>query len=368
MSGMHFAVVVLAGLAGTGLVGATVLSAAQTLAVPRGTPVRISRWVFIVVGAVLGLLAARSDYRARDRLMALYAPLALLCLPVVWLALVLAGFTLVFWASGQPWDAAFLESGSSLSTLGFKTPGDLPAAGVAFVEAVLGLGLLALLISYLPSIYASYSRREAMVTALETQAGSPPSGAELLGRLAQIEGLGELEGFWRDWARWFAELEETHTSIPSLVYFRSPQPDRSWVTAAGAVLDAAALVASTLDVPRQPAAELCIRAGYLALRRLGDFFVMPYDPDPSPEGPVSIRREEYDVACCRLAEADAPLRRDRDQAWRDFVGWRVNYDAVLRRFASLCWAPDAPWSSDRAIRFHRALISRRRARIYGDLP
>jgi hypothetical protein len=46
----------------------------------------------------------------------------------------------------------------------------------------------------------------------------------------------------------------------------------------------------------------------------------------------------------------------------------VNYDAVLRRFASLCWAPDAPWSSDRAIRFHRALISRRRARIYGDLP
>jgi hypothetical protein len=368
MSGMHFAVVVLAGLAGTGLVGATVLSAAQTLAVPRGTPVRISRWVFIVVGAVLGLLAARSDYRARDRLMALYAPLALLCLPVVWLALVLAGFTLVFWASGQPWDAAFLESGSSLSTLGFKTPGDLPAAGVAFVEAVLGLGLLALLISYLPSIYASYSRREAMVTALETQAGSPPSGAELLGRLAQIEGLGELEGFWRDWARWFAELEETHTSIPSLVYFRSPQPDRSWVTAAGAVLDAAALVASTLDVPRQPAAELCIRAGYLALRRIGDFFVMPYDPDPSPEGPVSIRREEYDVACCRLAEAGAPLRRDRDQAWRDFVGWRVNYDAVLRRFASLCWAPDAPWSSDRAIRFHRALISRRRARIYGDLP
>ena len=90
--------------------------------------------------------------------------------------------------------------------------------------------------------------------------------------------------------------------------------------------------------------------------------------DPLPEGRVSIRREEHDVACCRLAEADAPLRHDRDQAWRDFVAWRGNYDAVLRRFASLCWAPDAPWSSDRAIRFHRALISRRRARIYGDLP
>src|SRR3954462_1887775 len=296
MSGMHFAVVVLAGLAGTGLVGATVLSAAQTLAVPRGTPVRISRWVIIVVGAVLGLLAARSDYRARDRLMALYAPLALLCLPVVWLALVLVGFTLVFWASGQTWDAAFLESGSSLSTLGFKTPGDLPAAGVAFAEAVLGLGLLALLISYLPSIYASYSRREAMVTALETQAGSPPSGAELLRRLAQIEGLGELEGFWRDWARWFAELEETHTSIPSLVFFRSPQPDRSWITAAGAVLDGAAISMSSVESDRLPEAALCVRSGYLALRNIADFFSIPFDPDPRPDDPISVSRDEFDQA------------------------------------------------------------------------
>jgi hypothetical protein len=201
-----------------------------------------------------------------------------------------------------------------------------------------------------------------MVTSLETQAGTPPSAAELLGRLARIGGLEALDGFWQDWARWFAELEETHTSASSLVYFRSPQPDRSWVTAAGAVLDAAALLASTLDVPRQPAAELCIRSGYLALRRIGDFFVMPYDPDPSPRGPISVDRAEYDEVCARLAATGAPLRRDREQAWRDFVGWRVNYDATLLRFASLCWAPQAPWSSDRAIPFHRAPISRRRAR------
>jgi hypothetical protein len=169
---MHFAVVVVAGVAGVVLVAATVLSAAQTLAVPRGTPVMITRWVFVTVGSLFDVVSARSDYRARDRLMALYAPLALLSLPFVWLTLVLASFTLLFWASGQPWAAAFLESGSALLTLGFKTPGDLPVAGVAFVEAVLGLGLLALLISYLPSIYASYSRREVMVTALETLQGS----------------------------------------------------------------------------------------------------------------------------------------------------------------------------------------------------
>ena len=39
---------------------------------------------------------------------------------------------------------------------------------------------------------------------------------------------------------------------------------------------------------------------------------------------------------------------DRDQAWRDFAGWRVNYDTVLLAACDLTSAPEAPWSSDRA--------------------
>ena len=38
---------------------------------------------------------------------------------------------------------------------------------------------------------------------------------------------------------WFTEVQETHTSYGSLTFFRSPNPHRSWVTAAGAVLDTA---------------------------------------------------------------------------------------------------------------------------------
>ncbi len=352
------------GLAGAVVVVGTVLSAAQTLAVPRATPVFITRWVFVLVGAAFEPVGRLRDGGRRDRLLALYAPLSLLCLPVVWLTLVMAGFTAIFRATGQPWDAAFLESGSSLLTLGFRVPAGPPAAALVFVEAVFGLALLALLVSYLPSIYGSFSRREVMVTALETQAGRPPSAVALLGRLARIDGLDQLDLFWAEWQRWFAEIEETHSTSPSLVLFRSPQPDRSWVTAAGAVLDAAALTASTLDLGRRPGAELCLRSGYLALQRIGDFYLMPYDPDPdpAPSDPVSVTRPEFDAACRELAAAGAPLRADRDQAWRDFAGWRVNYDAVLLRFASLCRAPTAPWSADRPIPFRRAPITRRRLR------
>ena len=37
-----------------------------------------------------------------------------------------------------------------------------------------------------------------------------------------------------------------------------------------------------------------------------------------------------------------PVVEDRDQAWRDFNGWRVNYDSVLRKLEKLTMAP-TPW-------------------------
>jgi hypothetical protein len=165
-----------------------------------------------------------------------------------------------------------------------------------------------------------------------------------------LERIDRMTEVWTRWEDWFVGLEESHTSIPVLVFFRSPQPDHSWITAAGAVLDGASLMASTVDAPRDVEAEFCIRAGYLALRRIADFFRIPYDPDPKPDDPISITRDEYDEACRQLGEAGVPLKPDRDQTWRDFAGWRVNYDTVLVALAGLTAAPYAPWSSDRSLR------------------
>ncbi|HVE76170.1 MAG TPA: hypothetical protein VND22_05335, partial [Actinomycetota bacterium] len=47
------------------------------------------------------------------------------------------------------------------------------------------------------------------------------------------------------------------------------------------------------------------------------------------------------------AEYNLPLRKDREQAWLDFWGWRVNYDEVLLGLARLTMAPPAPWSTDK---------------------
>ncbi len=351
-------------LAGTMIVVVTLLSAVLTVVVPRGTPVILTRWVFVGVRAVFTLLGRRGrSYQQRDQAMAMYAPVSLLTLALTWLTLELLGYMLIFWSLGErPWRLAFALSGSSLLTLGFTPPPDLPKMALCFSEGAFGLMLLALLIAYLPAIYASFSRREALVAALDVRAGLPPTAAEMLERMSRIRGLDQMAGFWKRWEEWFMDIEETHTTNPALVFFRSPVWQRSWITAAGAVLDAAGITASTVVGPRQADAELCIRAGYLSLRRIADYFAIPYNPDPGPDDPISIARQEYDRVCDRLAKANVPLREDRDQAWHDFVGWRVNYDAVLLALAGLIMAPYAPWSSDRSQRVRRPPMTRRAAR------
>ena len=203
---------------------------------------------------------------------------------------------------------AFVESGSALLTLGLTRPGSLPGVSLAFIEAGIGLFLLALLITYLPSIYAAFSRRELGVTALEIRAGSPPWGPTLIWRFWALQRMEHLNGVWVEWERWFVDVEETHTSLPAVVFFRSPQADHHWVTAAGAVLDGAALAVSTVDIERDVQAEFCLRAGYLCLRRIADYYSFAHNPDPQPDDPISITRSEWDEAVAYLEEAGVPAQ------------------------------------------------------------
>ena len=239
-------------------------------------------------------------------------------------------------------------SGSALLTLGFANADDLPRTVVMYTEAAIGLIMVALLISYLPTMYGAFSRRETAVTMLEVRAGSPPSAIELIARYHHLKRFDHLHVLWEQWEMWFAEIEETHTSLAALVFFRSPQPDHSWVTAAGAVLDSAALINAIVDTPRDVQADLCLRAGYIALQRIADFFEIKYNAHPRPDDLISIARAEFEAVCNDLATRGVPRKSDREQAWCDFSGWRVNYDTMLIALASLVGAPPAPWSSDRA--------------------
>ncbi len=365
----HAAVIVIrfvVGLAGAAMALATLGSALRTVVVPRGEQTMIGRATFIWVRRIFDLLArSRRDPEAKERLKARYAPVGLVTLPLIWALGVILGCSGVYWALGvEPYREALVLSGSSLTTLGFRSSEDLAVLVIDIVEGLIGLGLIALLISFLPTIYTAFSRRETAVAKLNLRAADARGGATPEAMLIRRHVVDDLDGLltvWSDWEDWFVEVEETHTSFPMLVFFRSPVPDRSWITSAGLALDAASLYLSTIDDRRSPQAQLMIRTGALSLRRVCDYFGFDYDPDPRPTDPISIGRHEWEQIYDQMDEAGLPLLADRDQAWRDFAGWRVNYDRPLLSLAAFVDAPLARWSSDRAIAYRSPTVLRRRA-------
>ena len=363
---VSFPVRLLAFVAGASVVLWVVRAAVWTVVVPRPEQVWLTRALFLVVRRPFEFFACRAHtVTQREAIRARYGPTTLMLMPLAWVTGVMIGFVPIYWALGaEPIGEEFVLSGSSVTTLGFSRPNEGPPLGAAVVEAVIGLGLVALLISFLPTMYGHFSRREHLVAKLSSRAGTPPTPAEMFIRHHRLERLEQLDDMWPDWEDWFVELEESHTTYPALVHFRSIDDHRSWLTGAGAVLDAAALRSSTLDIPRQARAELTIRSGYLALRAVADFFGIHHERRPQPTDPISIHKAEFDGVYEQLRAAGVPLKPDRDQCWRDFAGWRVNYDRVLLELCALVQPPPALWSSDRMGDLPRLSFRRPRRRTF----
>ena len=348
---MHLLLRIFVFILGLGIVVSTFFSALSTFVLPRSARSRLNRILFGLLRRVLEkLIHFAKTFEQKDAIFAYYAPIGLMLLVPTWYLLTMIGYATMYWALGVvDIYAALRLSGSSLLTLGFASSESFIVNLLVFSEATLGLILVALLIAYLPTMYSAFSRREEFVNLLEVRAGNPPSSVEMLLRFNRIHGLERLAEYWSSWEVWFADLEESHTTLPALVFFRSPRGSQSWITAAGTILDCAALTLSAIDVPYTPTAALCIRAGFLSFRSIAEYFDIPYPPDPHfPEIPISISRDEFESVLDQLAEAGLPLKTDREQAWLDFAGWRVNYDHTLLALCRLVMAPPAFWSSDRA--------------------
>jgi hypothetical protein len=320
-------------------------SAMRTVILPRAVPALIARVAFLAIRGVLRTAALRSSSRRREELLSLQGPMGLFAQLTTWVTLVAVGFAAMLWAAdGRPANLAGVgdalrESGSSLTTLGLAHPYRLAGEAVAYVEAAVGLVFLALVITYLPTIYGAFSRREALVSKLSVRVGSPPTAAGLLLRSWRLGRFDRLEEVWDSWEDWFIEVGETHTSFPQLSFFRSARASTSWVTAAGAVLDAAALIDAGVGSAPDSRAQLCLDAGIDAMSRLASYFGAPGHSADWPRLP----RETVAATLTELADTGVPLRCDEEQAWRNFARWRARYERQLLTMAALADAVPTPW-------------------------
>jgi hypothetical protein len=341
---------VVVGLAAVAVALEALRSALRTIVVPRGVPDRLTRIVFRVVDTPVAWRAARaSSPRQLDRRTAGLAIGLLMALLVTWLtAIVLAGAAMQWAISGGSAGQAFSASASALTTLGVSSPGG-GASAAAYVEALLGIGLLALIIGYLPSLYAAFSRREALVSKLATRTGLPPAGPAILSRLWRPAGPQTvLSETWQAWEDWFVDLGESHTSFPVLSFFRSPQTAKSWITAAGAILDAAALALATVDGDWGPETGMCLHAGIISLRHIADFHGISYQRDPAG-APVAVTQDDVIAACQEMKAAGVTVVSDVGDAYDRFRTRRADYEEVLLALCAYLYAPPAPWSSDKVV-------------------
>jgi hypothetical protein len=325
-------------------------SLVRSLIVPRGVSSKLSVLIGrgIVRKTFLFVAKRFKSYETKDRILALSGPMSLLALLLSWLVAFLLGYALILWPLiNSTFLQALEQSGSSLLTLGFAGSSGPAPNLVYFAAAATGLTVVALLIAYLPTMYAAFNRRETLVTMLQSRAGAPAWGPEILTR-HQLVGLTDaLPAFYADWERWAADVAESHTTYPVLIWFRSPHALRSWVVALLAVLDSAALYLSLSPNLAPSEARLCLRMGFTCLRNVGDVVGIPYDPDPFPDDPLRLTYEDFVAGVARMAEASFAMERTPEQAWADFKGWRVNYEALCFALADATVAVPAPWSGDR---------------------
>jgi hypothetical protein len=321
-----------------------------TLVMPRG------KSAFHLIGAtvtrsvrlvVVGISRLFKDFEIKDGILSTIGPLSLLAQLGAFLGLFLVGYSIAMWPYAGSYGLAAREAGSSLFTIGLAQVGGPSSDVLVIMAAATGAVAIALQIGYLPAIYQAFNRRESLVTLMEARAGLPAWGPEVLARHQLIQTLDALPGLYSDWEMWAAEVAESHTSYPVLLYFRSPQPWYSWVLALLAILDACAMQLALSPATASSEARMCLRMGFTALRRIASTLGWEYEADPLPDAPLQLTYAEFEYAVEVLVATGFPTERSPAEAWPHFQGWRVNYESIAYKLADRVVAPRAPWSGER---------------------
>jgi hypothetical protein len=348
---------VLTGLIGLALVVATLSDVFQSVVVPRSVGSRyrpsalISRngWRYWREAAL-----RIADAEKREDTLAMFAPFLLTAFLATWVGLLITGYGLLFWAlraglSPHPTLGGCLYfAGATLTTIGY---GDIVPVWaldrfIAIFAAASGLGVVAVVTTFLFQTFGAFQKREAFVVTISERTGAPPSGLEFVIRHAKLGLVDDIGAILRQSQQWISEVLETHLAYPVLTYFRSSHDDESWVGTLGALLDASTLLVTTVELDHRGQATLTLNAGTHLVRDFSNFFRLP-EADAA-----GVEYDEFAVAYRKMRELGIPLRPLED-AWPDFAAKRATYAVPLDAMARWWRIPPARWIGDRSrVRLH----------------
>ena len=295
---------VLVGIVGIMVIVVMLWDAFETIILPRRVRAkfRLARLFYHSTWPLSRLVCAITSQTRKGALLGFYGPISVLLLLIVWAVGLILGFGLLQYATGSalhfqeetPRVATDLYfSGTTFFTLGL---GDVyPRAGTARIltvlEAGLGFGFLALIISYLPALNQEFSHREVNISMLDERAGSPATASETIRRNVAEGVIDDLQPLLADWEEWSAELLESHLSYPFLAYFRSHHENQSWLGALTTILDTSALLCSILEGRSRRQAWMTFAIARHAVFDLATVFgISPAGPDPDRLPPAGLAK------------------------------------------------------------------------------
>jgi hypothetical protein len=331
------------------------LDAFQTIILPRRAAgrLRLTRIFYILTWIPWRFVALRINHpRKRETALSFYGPLSLIFLLVVWACGMVFGFSLIYYALGNPFNDAshrlgylsgLYVSGTSFFTLGLGDviPRGEAARALITIEGGTGFGFLAIVMGYFPVLYGAFSRREVSISLLDARAGSPPTAAELMRRHSFDGAEHALADLLSEWERWSAELLESHISYTLLCYFRSQHTNQSWLSALTAMLDTSSLLIAGVQGHEARQAQLTFAMARHAMVDLAQVFSIA----PKQDIPDRLPRERYEQLYKLLCGSGVSVCRDSQsyERLRDLRGLYEGYAAALSEHLSM---PLPPWIAD----------------------
>jgi hypothetical protein len=346
--------------AGVGIIVVVLSDAFATIVLPRRVNQRFSpsRLVLLIAWRFWTGLArhlpggvGREGAGRQSDFLSIFGPLALLGLVGLWATGLVVGFAVLLWgiqgpiagtASGQDFGTLVYLSGTTFFTVGF---GDItPTSGIgralAVIEGGTGLGFLAVVVSYLPTIFGAAARREAAITLLDARAGSPPTAAGLLSRLGPDPAALVLQ--LREWEQWAADLLETHLSYPILAFFRSQHERQSWLAALVVILDVSALVHVGVTADGQPILSRQARLTFAMARHVVGDLCQILDAPPHLSTGGRLTPADWEQVR-RLLSAHGLELTEPDRAEQHLAAMRALYEPYVAALAERTLLTLPPW-------------------------
>jgi len=313
------------------------------------------RLLFLVFWAFWRWVSRRMTNAARrETWLATFGPTAVIAMFLTWAMAFLLGYALILDGLRNQIHPALDSFGQSLyfsaSTIVPLSYGDFVPEGVGaritvLLESATGVGIAALVITLLFSLYAAFQEREELVVQLDAIAGAPPSGVQLLETVFERGLRDELVKTFDDWRRWSAAVLESHLAYPILLYFRSSHDNEAWLNSFGAVMDAASLVISTVDEDEAGPARLMFTVGNHLIEDLAWYFRYTSSKEPL------VDHAEFKQAIARLKKAGYKVK-PLDEAWTSFSHHRGKYASQLIQMAHRLAIIPAEWIGDRTYAPH----------------